>query len=256
MAASYPSAIKTFATRSNGQTIDASHVNDLQDEVAALETALLNGLAHHLKFTDATYDIGASGATRPRDLYLSRDLIVGDQVAVGGGVSADVQARLLGSFTGGTNVVGLAVESSLTVPANGFGSLAYIAGTLVEAGSGTHALLSCLRINIPTITAGAASVTNGAGLYIQGAPAPSGGANYAIWVDADDTRLDGQLIMPALTIGPENSGNFIQMTEMSSDAAAPAANTVKMYVRDNGAGKTQVVARFATGAVQVMATEP
>lgn len=30
-----------------------------------------------LKFTDATYDIGKSGATRPRDLFLSRNLAVG-----------------------------------------------------------------------------------------------------------------------------------------------------------------------------------
>jgi hypothetical protein len=41
--ASYPGSVKTFATRSAGQTIDASHVNDLQDEVNAIENGLLNG---------------------------------------------------------------------------------------------------------------------------------------------------------------------------------------------------------------------
>lgn len=40
---SYPNSIKAFASRSAGQNIDASHVNDLQDEVNAVETALITG---------------------------------------------------------------------------------------------------------------------------------------------------------------------------------------------------------------------
>ena len=41
-----------------------------------------------------------------------------------------------------------------------------------------------------------------------------------------------------------------------SDAAAPGANGARLYARDNGSGKTQLVVRFNTGAVQVIATEP
>jgi hypothetical protein len=37
--------------------------------------------------TDATYDIGASGATRPRDLFLSRNLVVGGTLTLAGGVN-------------------------------------------------------------------------------------------------------------------------------------------------------------------------
>jgi hypothetical protein len=41
MTASFPSAIKTFTTKVDGtSTIEASHVNDLQDEVSAIETEL------------------------------------------------------------------------------------------------------------------------------------------------------------------------------------------------------------------------
>lgn len=41
-----------------------------------------------------------------------------------------------------------------------------------------------------------------------------------------------------------------------ADPAAPSADQGVVYFRDNGAGKTQLCVRFATGAVQVIATEP
>jgi hypothetical protein len=40
MAASYPTAVKTFTTKLPGGAILASHINDLQDEVVAVETTL------------------------------------------------------------------------------------------------------------------------------------------------------------------------------------------------------------------------
>lgn len=40
-----------------------------------------------------------------------------------------------------------------------------------------------------------------------------------------------------------------------TEPVAPATNTGRLYFRDN-AGKTQLVVRFPTGAVQVIATEP
>lgn len=41
-----------------------------------------------------------------------------------------------------------------------------------------------------------------------------------------------------------------------SDPTAPSTGTGKLYYRDNGSGKVQLVVRFPTGAVQVLATEP
>lgn len=42
----------------------------------------------------------------------------------------------------------------------------------------------------------------------------------------------------------------------TGDPSAGAANHARLYARDNGSGKTQLVVRFPTGAVQVIATEP
>lgn len=48
---------------------------------------------------------------------------------------------------------------------------------------------------------------------------------------------------------------FIELIERAADPAAPAANGCRLYAIDS-AGKTRFAARFATGAVQAIATEP
>lgn len=68
-------------------------------------------------------------------------------------------------------------------------------------------------------------------------------------------------LQPGINVVPlDTSGNavipgYVEGAEIT-DPAAPAANSGRLYFRDNGAGKTQLVVRFATGAVQVIATEP
>ena len=42
---------------------------------------------HNLLFTDATYDIGAAAATRPRDLYLSRNAVIGGVLSAYDGIT-------------------------------------------------------------------------------------------------------------------------------------------------------------------------
>lgn len=52
--------------------------------------------------------------------------------------------------------------------------------------------------------------------------------------------------------------HLAQFTEYAEivDPAAPAADRARLYAKDNGSGKTLLVVRFATGAVQTIATEP
>ena len=50
-------------------------------------------------------------------------------------------------------------------------------------------------------------------------------------------------------------GAAIQFTEMTAPSAG-ASNTARLFCRDNGSGKSQLCVIFATGAIQVVATEP
>lgn len=50
-------------------------------------------------------------------------------------------------------------------------------------------------------------------------------------------------------------GGSVDLLEMS-EPAAPSANTGRLFVQDNGSGKSQLCIRFASGASQVIATEP
>jgi hypothetical protein len=55
----------------------------------------------------------------------------------------------------------------------------------------------------------------------------------------------------------ENGAAVIRILgEVSSDPGNPAANQARLYLKDNGSGKTQLMVRFGTGAAQVLATEP
>lgn len=48
---------------------------------------------------------------------------------------------------------------------------------------------------------------------------------------------------------------YLEMVEVSTPSA-PGSNHARLFIRDNGSGKTQLCVRFHTGAVRVLATQP
>ena len=68
-----------------------------------------------------------------------------------------------------------------------------VAGTINKFSSGTHALFAGVKLDAPTIGAGAATLTEAATLYITGAPSV-GDNQYALHIDAGNARWDGILL--------------------------------------------------------------
>jgi hypothetical protein len=95
-------------------------------------------------------------------------------------------------------------------------------------------------------------------LFLQANLAGAGGYQPVAELLASTGNID---LKPAnggyVNVGSVGAGanGYIIMSERT-DPAAPGVNQAALYTRDNGAGKTQIVARFNTGAVVVIATEP
>lgn len=53
-----------------------------------------------------------------------------------------------------------------------------------------------------------------------------------------------------------DAATYVDVPEQSTTPGAPSTNTARLFVRDSGAGKTELRARFNTGATQLIAVEP
>lgn len=115
----YPSNVFSPAVRSNGQTIDASHVNDLQAEVTALETALLGTITHSVNVSgnSTLAKLSASNSTLATLQVSGASTLTGTVNVVGGStfavrpVTPPPEAVRVQS-----TIVNLANDSSLALP--------------------------------------------------------------------------------------------------------------------------------------------
>jgi hypothetical protein len=103
------------------------------------------------------------------------------------------------------------------------------------------------------------ATTNGvmiqSGFLQLGSNVGLGWSSGDVFSAAEDVRL---VRTAANGIGLTNAstgGGFLEFREMTMPAA-PSADRARLFCRDNGAGKSQLVVRFASGAEQVIATEP
>src|SRR5207245_827490 len=143
--------------------------------------------------------------------------------AIGGTTSTGQQLGLLGTFSGNAanaNVFGLEIGPTLNIAVSQDAALLNLDGTLVEAGSSAHGLRAGLRVNPQFTHSSGASTMDVAGIWINGltantgtinasglkiAGAPTGATNnYAMWVDAGESRFDGPVVVTSA--GPHAIG--------------------------------------------------
>jgi hypothetical protein len=105
--ASYPSSIKSFTTKNAGDTIQPAHINDIQDEVVAVETDLLKSWSSWTPtWTNLTVGDGTVTAKYfklGKLIFFELHLVLGSTTSVGGAVSVDlpVNAAATTSFIAG-----------------------------------------------------------------------------------------------------------------------------------------------------------
>lgn len=160
----------------------------VQTDVAKTITAV-HTFAANVLFTDNLYDIGASGATRPRDLHLARNLVVGGTTSVTGAVTFSA-----------TLAVG-------TTPATGLGSIRLPNGAgngisfrnqannanydILSFSAGDHVVIAAAGnvtdVNGPTNFADAVTVAGM--LRLGGASAVAAGVGDLVVHNADKIRF-------------------------------------------------------------------
>ena len=115
-------------------------------------------------------------------LGINRTATTGALVAIGGAITGP----------DGFDISALSVTTTVTPDAGDDGYIVRIAGTIAEAGSGTHANVAQLHLAGSAVTAGSGATTNASTLHILGAM--SGATNnYSIFVDAGTSRFDGNI---------------------------------------------------------------
>lgn len=98
----YPTTPKTFTTRSAGQTIAASHVNDLQDEVNAIEAGLLDGTARVNSSNSTLANLSVTGGSTLSSLTLTGNMT---STGILGGSGARIREVWVGQLEASTLTV-------------------------------------------------------------------------------------------------------------------------------------------------------
>ena len=126
--------------------------------------------------------------------------------AFGSAASGWAQMRFGGSLISdgsSTEMYGIFLNSVLTGASGDTGQIAGLRlapSITTQAAAEAIGVAATLYVDEPNITIGTATVTNAASLYIAGAPDEATTGNYALWVDAGTTRLDGDVIGNATDI--------------------------------------------------------
>jgi hypothetical protein len=174
----------------------------------------------NLLFTDATYDIGASGATRPRDLFLSRNLTVGGTLTLAGGVNLNGNVTV-GDSSADTLTINSTITSNLIFTDNTYDIGAsgatrprslFLAGNITAAGNQT--LTGALTVDSTTDSTSTTtgSIQTDGGLGVAKALFVGTTANIA----GVATFSAGSAAAPAITTtGDTNTGMWF-----------PAADTI------------------------------
>ena len=157
---------------------------------SAVVATLPNPIAQDLLFVDATYDIGKSGASRPRDLFQSRNATIGGTLGV----------------TGAATLASTLASGALTVTGN-----ETVSGTLGVTGAAT--LASTLAVT------GVTTLTGGLNTPLT---VPNGGTGVASLTSA--SVIIGAGTGTVTFVAPSTSGNVLTSNGSAWTSAVPGVN--------------------------------
>jgi len=201
-------------------------------------TSFGGNIVSNLLFTDATYDIGASGANRPRDLFLSRNLVVGGTLTLAGGVNLNGNVTI-GDASSDTLTVNSTITSNLIFTNNTYdigasGGLnqprnLYLSGSTVITNTGIGTL-----VNVNSAGAWSSAYMDIASFYASGL---TGGAVSLNVGKAAGTNNSGKIAFNYAG-GSGSTNNYVELGLFNNDG----------LLKVLGTGVVSVPNTFAVGA--------
>lgn len=198
---------------------------------AAADTLTVNStITSNLIFTDNTYDIGASGATRPRNLYLAGNATIGGAQTLTGALTVDSTTDSSSTTTGSIQTDGgVGVAKALVVGTLGaFNNVSLDSNYGVSAGNGFKSIGNSkgLRLlNTNTDGGGTVYANSGAaaGITIGADAGPlvlqSGGVTTLTLSNAQVSTFAGNVIAPTMAVQPGTSSNTGPMSGLSLNSS-------------------------------------
>lgn len=192
------------------------------------------------QFRDASH--GAIGVVVEQSLLFSTSQSTYTSQGMNWSETAPGNARYLRVFIAMTRNSGSPVVKIAAVnvdPINVYGPQRVIDGTTVYDNARGIGWTNGTTTDIALVRSGANQVSF---------EVPLGGTSKVRSSTFNSNESEGQAF--------DAANNFMRFEAMAANPTAPAAGALKLYCITNGSGKEELRARFATGAVQTIATEP
>jgi len=186
---------------------------------AAADTLTVNStITSNLIFTDNTYDIGASGATRPRNIFLSGDATVGGDITLAGGIDVTGAFGVDGNFDVNTNKFNVTAATGNTT----------IAGTLGVTG----AITATGNLNVDTIS----EITAAGGVTIDGVLLKDGGATLTSALTGTTATFNSSVTATnySFSAAPSYSATALGVYNSGTWLNTPASTTGFLGVNGSG----------------------
>lgn len=205
-----------------GALLAVNNLSDVQN-VATARTNLGLGSAATTASTD--YATAAQGTLASSAVQRAGDTMTGALSFGSAGTATNLQLSRAGTAPSISDASIFRIDAAITALANGDLYAFKYDPTFVKASTGVHSFFLSMNLQPPTITGGAATVTNAATLFV--ANQPSGAANnYAMWIAAGQSRLQGKLTIDG-TIGNQTDGSVMRFAPTYTPTAGADAYCVK-----------------------------
>lgn len=190
MAASYPTSARSFTTKTNGTTADAAHINDVQEEVKAVEDDLIAGLplarggtgltalaANRIPYSNGSAFTSAAGLTFDGTTLTAPATTITQPLTISGASAGQIVFPATQNASTNANTLDDYKEGTWTPTIGGSGGQsgqAYTTqvGTYVKIGKRVTCDFNIVLSTLGTVTTNA---------QIQGLPFTSQNTTDAIW---------------------------------------------------------------------------